>query len=312
MVNKIERVKAAIKGDAVDRPPFSFWYHFGLQHASGKHHADAEIGFFKAYDLDFLKVMNDYPYPVPNGLRRLQTEEDWKRVEPIKASDKCWTEQLEALSAINDSIGREALFIDTIFSPWTTARRLSGRAGLKEMKKRNPDLVLAAMDSIAGSLALYAQAAIERGASGIFLSVGAASEDVMTPDEYEQFGRPFDLKVLEAVRGARFNVLHIHGRRIHFDNLLDYPANVINWSHFQTSPSLKDGLKRAGKTVMGGIDETEAAHLSSAELIDQVESSLLESGNRGVIIAPGCSVPTDTPVSNLLAIGEAARGLAQK
>ena len=58
-MNKIERVTSALKGEEVDRPPFSFWYHFGLQHMAGRKHAEAEVDFYRAYDLDFLKVMSD-------------------------------------------------------------------------------------------------------------------------------------------------------------------------------------------------------------------------------------------------------------
>jgi uroporphyrinogen decarboxylase len=203
---------------------------------------------------------------------------------------------------INQAIGGEALFIDTVFSPWTTARRLSGREGLKKARSLYPELVLEAMDSIATSLAAYAKGAVSRGAAGIFFSVGAASEDVMTADEYKVWGRPFDLMVLEAVREADFNVLHIHGKRIMFDSLIDYPSNAINWSHFAAGPSLKEGLDCAGRTVMGGIDETEAAHSSPPEIAAQIEEAIREVGTRGLIITPGCSVPTDTPQRNLEAI----------
>jgi uroporphyrinogen decarboxylase len=301
-LNKIERVTCALKGEEVDRPPFSFWYHFGLQHMPGRKHAEAEIEFYSAYDLDFLKVMNDYPYPLPLGLDALATEEDWNRVEPVIGSHACWREQLEALSMIREAIGKEAMFIETIFSPWTTARRLTPTGRLDEAKKLHPEALLAAMDAIATSLAAYASEAVDRGAAGIFLSLGAATDDVMTIEEYETWGRPFDLRVIEAVSEAVFHVLHIHGKRIHFDSLLDYPVAAINWSHFATTPSLKEGRVRSAKTVLGGIDEAATAHLSAKEVERQVAGALSELGPRGLIVTPGCSVPTDTPVGSLRAI----------
>jgi uroporphyrinogen decarboxylase len=158
------------------------------------------------------------------------------------------------------------------------------------------------MQVIATSLADYARAAIMHGAAGIFLSLGAASGDVMTVEEYNTWGRPFDLQVLEAVRDAPFNVLHIHGKHIHFEALLDYPATAINWSHLATPPSLAEGHARSGKTVMGGIDEALAAHLAPLEIETQVASAIREVGTRGLIVTPGCSVPTDTPVRTLHAI----------
>ncbi|MEN3332932.1 MAG: uroporphyrinogen decarboxylase [Blastocatellia bacterium] len=301
-MNKIERLTHALRGEDVDRPPFSFWYHFGLQHGPGRKHAEAEIDFYRAYDLDFLKVMNDYPYPLPAGFEAIDSADDWQRLEPISADHLCWTEQLTALSLINDHLGKEALYIDTIFSPWTTARRLTRTGSIKEVYERHPEALLAAMAAIAMSLANYARAAIERGAAGIFLSLGAATDEVMSEEEYKTWGRPFDLQILDAVRAAPFNVLHIHGRQLHFDALLDYPVSAINWSHRLTPPSLAEGRRRSGKTVMGGIDETTAAHFAPSEIARQITDSIQEVGARGLIITPGCSVPTDTPVRTLQAI----------
>ena len=158
------------------------------------------------------------------------------------------------------------------------------------------------MAAIATSLANYARAAIERGAAGIFLSLGAATDEVMTEEEYKTWGRPFDLKILDAVRDAPFNVLHIHGRQIHFDALIDYPVSAINWSHLLTPPSLAEGRQRSGKAVLGGIDETTAAHLAPSEIAKQITNSIHEVGARGLLITPGCSVSTDTPVRTLQAV----------
>jgi uroporphyrinogen decarboxylase len=304
-LNKIERVTRALEGEEVDRPPFSFWYHFGLQHMAGRKHAETEIDFYRAYDLDFVKVMNDYPFPFPQDCEAIETEDDWKKIEPVEASDRCWSEQLTALAIINEEIGREALFIETIFSPWTTARRMARADSFAKARERCPGALLAAMDAISTSLASYAREAVARGAAGIFLSLGAATDAVMSAEEYAIWGRPFDLKILEAVREAPFNVLHIHGKRIHFDSLLDYPVSAINWSHMTTAPTLEDGRARWGKTVMGGIDETAAAHLSATELRKQVSDALAHVGPRGLIVTPGCSVPTDTSERNLRAIKSA-------
>ena len=302
MLNKIERVTNALRGEDVDRPPFSFWYHLGLQHMPARKFAEAEIDFFRAYDLDFLKVMSDYPFPFPDGLEAIESKEDWKRIEPVASNSRCWSEQLTALSMINDAIGDEALFIETVFSPWTTARRLARSGSLQAARERHPETLLSVMEAIATSLADYSKEALKRGASGIFLSLGAASEDVMTAEQYKTWGRPFDLKILEAVKEAPFNVLHIHGKRIHFDQVVDYPASALNWSHFATAPTLLEGKRRSGKAVLGGIDESTASHVSVPEIREEIEEAIAAVGTRGLIVTPGCSVPTDTRELNLRAI----------
>ena len=96
-MTKVERVRAAVAGRAVDRPPFSVWYHFGLQHAPAERAAQAHQEFFEAYDLDWLKVMNDYSYPMPPGLETLDRAEDLARVEPLDPAATPMGAQLEVI-----------------------------------------------------------------------------------------------------------------------------------------------------------------------------------------------------------------------
>ncbi len=301
-MNKIERVLAALNNQEVDRPPFSFWYHFGLQHMDGIKHAEAEVGFYRAYDLDFLKVMNDYPYPLPDGLSTLETEDDWKRLAPISASGDCWNEQLAAVASIHEQIGKDALFIDTIFSPWTVARRLAGASGLARARRDFPKTLRAAMENIASSLASYAGESIARGSDGVFFSLGAATDDVMSVEEYSTWARPFDMQVLGGATSGRFNVLHIHGNWIHFSSVLDYPAHALNWSHYATAPELAAGKSLSGRSVIGGINESAITKLTPRELADQIRAAIAEAGPRGLIIGPGCSIPTDTPAAQLRSV----------
>lgn len=286
-MNKIERVAAALKGADVDRPPFSFWYHFGLQHCSGERNAEAEIEFFRAYDLDFLKVMNDYPYPAPEG-------EAWGRLKVLSGDEEGMGEQLKSLRMIARALAGEAYFVETIFSPWTTARRLTDTATLLQLKRDDPDLLLEIMDTIARSLANYARKAVEAGAAGIFLSLSGATPELMSYKEYERFGRPFDLMILEAVKGAPFNILHIHGKKIYFSELLDYPVQAVNWSHMYAPPTLTEGRKLYKGCLLGGIDEARFAH-SNKEMIErQIRQAVEMVGSNNLMITPGCSIESDS------------------
>ena len=79
-MNKMERFQAALKGKQVDRPPFSIWYHFGNQHCNAEKTAQIHLDFFEAYDLDFLKLMNDYDYPMPEGAESISSSTDLERI----------------------------------------------------------------------------------------------------------------------------------------------------------------------------------------------------------------------------------------
>lgn len=78
-MNKIERVDRVLNGEEVDTPPISMWCHFGVQHADGEQFARISLQYFRHYDFDFLKVMNDYYYPAPAGLDTVRTKQDLER-----------------------------------------------------------------------------------------------------------------------------------------------------------------------------------------------------------------------------------------
>ena len=60
-----ERIDRAIRGSDLDRPPFAFWHHFGLNNPED--HAKATLAFQRKYRTDLVKVMSDFPYPRPSG-----------------------------------------------------------------------------------------------------------------------------------------------------------------------------------------------------------------------------------------------------
>lgn len=294
-MNKIERVQAALKGDSLDRLPFSFWYHFGLQHTSADRTAQAHLDFFEAYDLDFIKIMNDYSYPASDKVEMFFEESHWKLLEVFSGDESGFGEQLKALRMIASELKGEAYFVETIFSPWTIARRLSDSQTILSLKKTNPELLLDVMQKIAQSLANYASNAIDAGAAGIFLSLSAANSSIMTYSEYERFCRPFDLMVLNAVKEkSNFNILHIHGQQIFFNELLDYPVQAINWSHLHTQPSLAEARKLYSGCLLGGIDEAQFSHNTVQTIEKQISQTIELLGHRHLMITPGCSVQTDS------------------
>jgi uroporphyrinogen decarboxylase len=305
-MNKIERINTVLKGDGdnLDRLPFSLWYHFGLQHSTPEQLANAHLSFFHSYDLDFLKVMNDYAYPMSDNQGKfLEDKEmfdiselsDWKRLKVLSGDEAGFGKQLKALEVIAKELKGNAYFVETIFSPWTIARKLSDKETLLKLKNKEPELLLDIMYKIAQSLANYAFEAVSRGAAGIFLSLSAASQHLMTYLEYEKFCRPFDLMVLNRVKEkTNFNILHIHGEKIFFDELIDYPVQAINWSHRHTSPSLKDASIKYKRVFLGGIDEKLFAHNKINHIEEEIKETINSIGKSRLIITPGCSIESDS------------------
>lgn len=67
-----ERFLAAVHGDKVDRIPTTAWVHFLSDHLTGEETARLHERFLKTYRWDFAKVMSDYRYPMPAGVRSLE------------------------------------------------------------------------------------------------------------------------------------------------------------------------------------------------------------------------------------------------
>ena len=56
-MNKSQRIEAAIKGEAVDRIPFSVWYHLSAFDQDPVSLAEETAALTKKYDYDFVKMM---------------------------------------------------------------------------------------------------------------------------------------------------------------------------------------------------------------------------------------------------------------
>ena len=78
----------------------------------------------------------------------------------------------------------------------------------------------------------------------------------------------------------------------------------MSWSiHNQGNPSLSEGREISGRAVMGGLSQRSALVYGPASKIeDEVRAAIEDTGGRGVLIAPGCSVPPRVRDANLQAV----------
>jgi len=291
-MTKIERMRSTLAGKPVDRPPFTIWYHFGNQHASPERTAEVHLEFFEAYDLDLLKVMNDYDYPMPEGLEVMATPDDLKRLAPLDMTRTPLGHQLRAVELISKALKGKVLVVDTVFNAWNTVRRNLVKEAMEPLMVKHPLALEAALRVVNDNLIQYALASLERGADGIFLSVPASAESVK-PEQYARFMRPFDLELLNAIQGkGKCHILHAHGERLYLDQLLDYPVHALSWADLNGGPSIAEARQRTSLTLMAGLDHIKFPYVSTRLIRDQVKTARTQAGDTKFILAPGCSVPT--------------------
>jgi uroporphyrinogen decarboxylase len=160
----------------------------------------------------------------------------------------------------------------------------------------------------AETLAAYAAACLDAGADGLFYATNVARADGLGAAECRRFQRPFDLRVLDAVARAPFNVLHVCGPAVHFDEFADYPVTAFSWALAAGNPTLAEGHRRTGRAVMGGLPaKPEIATMSGQALAVRARRAIDEMHGRWLLLGPDCSINPDTPEPLLHAAGAAAR-----
>lgn len=331
-MNKRQRVMAALAGQPVDRVPVGFWGHDFLREWSAQGLADAMLEGFRRYDWDYMKVNPRATcYAEAWGCRYkpsgdaargpetvdfvLKSAADLEKIQPVDVGRGPFAEQLEALQLIGRGIGGEAPFIQTVFSPLSVIGRIANGdlEAVRGYMRDAPQALHGALGAVADTLAAYGRSCLDAGASGIFFAtVEWGTYDNATAEQYVEFGRPYDLRVLEAVQGAEMNVLHVCRPHNMFDLLADYPVHAVNWAVGETgNPSLKQGLERTRHAVMGGVSVSTVAQGAPDSVAAEVRQALSETAGRRFLLAPSCSIPPETPEANLRVVRSTLDAWAQ-
>jgi uroporphyrinogen decarboxylase len=209
-------------------------------------------------------------------------------------------------------------FIQTIFSPLTNARKLAGDRVLTDMKE-NPTLFKQALQVLTDTTINFVKANIEAGVDGFFFATQCATRQLLTEEEYKEFGEPFDLQVINAYKDITwFNVAHIHGEGGMFELIEKYPVNCLSWHDRWSGPSLSEARKITEKALLGGIREIPYFDQNKKKVRDSllVAGSVLEVKNhifeaisevdgKGLLLGPGCVASQFSTETNLYAVRSA-------
>ena len=318
-----ERVRAALRGDEVDRPPISAWRHFYQKENSVEGLAEAMLGFQRQHDWDFMKVNPRANYHAEDwGLRQhlshsdivapevadwpVKKSADLATVQPLEIQGGVLGQHLQALGRIAKGLDGEVPFLMTVFTPLSIAGRLaeSDDAMLGHIRER-PDLVHQALEAITDTFARFARESIGIGAGGIFFATTTwGTYDRLTDAEYAEFGRPYDLRILEAVQDAEFNILHVCKSHNMLRSLADYPVAAFNWdAQDDTNLDLDEGHRILEKTVIGGVSHRSNLPNGSPENVQEEANGVAKAmSGAGWLLGPACSITPESPKANLDAL----------
>lgn len=317
-----DRIRAAVQGKPVDRVPIALWRHFPQQDQKAETLAEAHVAFQRRWQWDLLKVTPAAYYygddwglragykPNPAGVRHItdrpiKKTADWGHLRQLDVTAGAYGRELHTLHLIRDALPDD-LILSTVFSPLTVARTLAGDGALVRYLRENPEDLHQGLEVITDVTARFAGETLAAGADGIFFATQCATTEYLTVEEYEEFGRPYDLRVLDAAADAQVRLLHVHGTGIVFDALTDYPVDIINWHDRKTPPTLADARERFSGCLAGGISEWETLLEGTPEAIaGEVREAIGQTGGLRHVVAAGCVIPVDVTEERIAAARQA-------
>lgn len=317
--NKRKRLEATIAGEKVDRIPVALWRHWPGDDQDAAELAASHLKWQQDYDWDLLKVSPASSYAVNDwgvedrwvgsleGTREytrwaITQTADWEALQPLDPSKGMLATQIEVLRLIGEEVGEEVPFIATIFSPLSQAKNLAGDEQMLSHMRSHPDTFHRGLQTITESTIRYIEAAKAAGISGIFLAVQHGRYPVMGPEEFHRFERPYDLRILEAAGDLWCNMVHIHSTDVMFDEVADYPAQLVNWHDKETGISLSEGLEKIKGAASGGVSRWSLHEESPEQAIAEARDALAQTNGRRLLLGTGCVAMITTPARNIRAL----------
>jgi uroporphyrinogen decarboxylase len=226
----------------------------------------------------------------------------WAKLAKLDVTKGAYGQELEAIRLAAAELKGSVPVFQTVFSPSTTAIKLRGKEALDDMRQQ-PELIKAGLEIITEVTIAFALAVVRAGADGVFFATQGASRQVMSEEEYKEFGVPYDTRVLQAVRNeGKINLIHVHGDDVYWDLAATYPVDMINWHDRTTFPNLTQAKERFKGVLVGGIERTEISTGTQQEARAQARDAVQQTGGRRHVVAPSCVIPTNTPDANIRAV----------
>ncbi len=308
-MNHKERIRAVLAGQQPDRLPVATWGHDFLREWSAEELAAHTVERQRKYGYDFVKLNprwtmfaepwgNEYQPPTTQEFPKLLHKiidalPDLRSVPHVGGDHRVFQEHVQALRLVLEDLGDTVDVVATLFSPLAVLGLLCGGVGrpLTGYADEDPEAVHVALAHITEALSGHAQDLVQAGASGIFYAaLQWTSLDVCDEAFFDEFGRPYDLRLLEKIHGAPLNMFHVCGNNIQLERFFDYPVPIFNWDNFGPGNlTLAEASSLTDKVIAGGIPHRKLHKIDEQELLG-IANEAIEGVEGRLILAGGCGV----------------------
>lgn len=324
---KRDRFNAVMNGEQADRVPVTAYrHHTDFEHSGPRVLANKLLEFQREYDWDVMKINpravyyyeawgNEYDYDhyndvVPTRTKKLVKDyRDLEKIAVLPGDQGVFGEQLEMCKMIVQDCDPDVPIFQSAFTPIGILLNLCGmrsvgryrpspreESPLIQLCLEHPEEVKRALKKIAETMADYCAKLTATGIDGVFYAcLGMARTDYFTMEEWKEFVEPYDLMVLEALKGTQ-TIIHTCGIYGNPERFTSWPINMIHWASSATGCPTIWGSKKwlNGKIAMGGVDERPFGENKAQEIASLARNTLQKMQDQPFLLAPDCSVSIHT------------------
>jgi uroporphyrinogen decarboxylase len=329
-MEKRQRLEQTLAGERLSRPPIALWQHFPGDDQRPTDHAKAIAAFQKQWNFDFIKVTPANTYSVvdygikegwagsPEGVRDHQPwvrrSLEWtelRRLDPLRGS---LGQQAETLALLVEQYGDEVPILHTVYSPLSQAGLLSSPDDLLRTLRTQPERLKTGLNTLTENTLRHLDSLRKLPLAGIYYQMDLAHYAIMNTAEYLEFGRPYDLKILEALPAAWWlTVVYLKGNAPMLELLADYPAQAVAWDDSESQTDLAKGQSLLKKTLVGGLGRWQPLVLGMpGEAREQAKHAWEACLETRLILASAAPLYLTTPRANIRAVRQWVEDMAKR
>ena len=289
--------------DSTQRPasvPAAFFLHFDPAFHAGRAAVDKHLEFFRFTDMDFVKIQLEHPMPKVEILKPA----DWDKVAAF--GKDFWKEPASVVKGIVEAARKEALVVQTLYSPFMLANDIAGMETVGKHIREDPLAFKRGLAALTEGMLIFVRECIDIGLDGFYASTqGGESGRLKGAGDFDQFVRPYDLEILgEIDRRCAFNILHVCDYHLPYADLspfADYPGHVVNTNLKLVGKELpaKKAFELFGRPFMGGMERKGIITKGPPEAIKRAVDEVIAAAPERFILGADCTIPPETPWENL-------------
>ena len=335
-------VEAALNHEETDRTPVNNFVLATAAHSAGisveaarwnpKISAKVAVDHAIKTKSDFVKpVLDSQVIFVDLGMQVRFPENDYGQVSKPLATD---AEQIEQLALFDANIASECpKFHSSIIAalqetariipedlhicglswgPITTAGYIMGVENMVMAMLIEPETVEKLVCKVTKMVSTMETAMLDAGATLMWKADPTSSEDLISPDMFAQFSKPFIKEVVSDCNAhdkTAPTFVHICGNTLRvLEQMPETGADCLSFDH-AVDPGKAKSVAGSKIAIMGNVDPVQVMMMGTPETVTKACYDVITAAglNSGFILAPGCETPISTCDENILAMGEAAR-----